>query len=262
MVGALGFGGLLLLFAARAESACPPGGVGEQVRAADEAIAALDPEALAAAVAALQLGLGCAAPPVTPVEAAAVHRVVGIHLFVTEDLVAAAAAFEAARWLDPNAPLGHDIGGPLQAAWDRAAVRSAPTLRPLREPASGERVVDGAPAAAAPAHLPFVLQVRVDDLVAQGWWVGPGAPLPEYPGKSMPMERKRGLVAGAVTSFGLAGVALAGAGALRVKHNHPETSWEDAQALVLPNRVVGGLGVGLAVAGVGLGGAALVQGRF
>lgn len=244
-----------------AEDAAPDAFV-VAVQAADLAIAALDTEALDAARARMEAALRCVPAPIDATQASSAHRVLGIAAFVGGDPAAAGAAFDAARRLDPTATLGHEIGGPLQAAWDRSLTRSTPEQRPLRAPLRGDLRVDGAPAESAPVYLPFVLQRVEGEAVAEGWWVGPGAPLPDYARRPEARDRAPALARASGASLAAAALCLGGAGAMRLHFNDPTTEWEDVERFVVPNRALGVSGVGLAAAGVGLGAAAIVAGKF
>lgn len=258
-------GMLLLIGVARA--ACPlssqlEDAVPRAVKVADTAIAALDTDALGAAMIAVEAAVRCQPTPILAADAADVHRVSGIAAFVTGDEAHAGAWFEAARAVDPTITLGQDIGGPLSALWDRSTTVTPAERRPLPRPLEGALLVDGTEAESAPAYLPFVLQHTLGTQVQAAWLQLPAAPLPDYPSRTLPKQNARSYAIAAGTSFVLSAVALTGAQSMRQRFNSPGTSYAEVEGLVRANRALGVTGYTLATVGVGLGAAALITVEF
>ena len=233
---------------------------------ADAAIAELDVSGLEAAHAELTHALQCQSQPVSPEVAAEIHRVEGIRAFVSGDEVAAAAWFGASRSLNGSAQLGHRIGGPLQASWERSLPGSAPARGPLPQPKSGQLVVDGTTQTTRPLHLPYVFQLTEGDVVTLSDLVSPSAEPPAYPTKGrLPApivatpRRSRTYAAGAGGSAVLAASLLTGAWLVRQQYISGDTSEEEAENLLLPNRVLGGTGLVAGAAAAGLGVAAVAR---
>src|SRR6186997_3298289 len=72
---------------------------------ADQAIADLDPDTLADAVARARDAVRCLGAPLSSMEVAHLYRVAGISWYVADDLVNAVEDFAVAKAVDPNASI-------------------------------------------------------------------------------------------------------------------------------------------------------------
>ena len=158
----------LLAWAGTAQATCPD--LEQSLVTAEDAVRDLDVGALQTAMATIRTAVDCAPGPITPVQAARVHRALGIGQFIDGEEATAQRTLEASRALDDSLGLGTSIGGPLGAAWDRAAPTSSPKRSPLPAPKSGALWVDGTQQDSAPTHLPYILQ-QVDGDLTQGTMV-------------------------------------------------------------------------------------------
>lgn len=247
-----------------------PTALDDAIRGADQAIDALDPEALRLASDQLEQAVRCRTATVEVRQAAHLHRVLGVVAFVGGDEPGSARWFAASRALDPAAPLGHAIGGPLQAAWERAVPGTPPERTDLPDPPRrAELVVDGQRLTTRPTHLPFVLQlVDGDGAVLHGGIQPAGEALPAWlapPEQAASPERTRRpprftlLAAGT----GLLSVgALSGAAVTRARYNDLQRYDEDVEGLIPVNRALGRAGVGLGVGALGLGAVAMFAGEW
>lgn len=129
--------------------------------------------------------LPCVMEPLTPIDAAQVHRVAAYAAFLGQDLPLATDYLAAMARVQPKATLPSGVapeGHPLRAAFDDA--RSRPEAPPLtlQPPEAGELRVDGARATSRPGDRPAVVQyIGADGAV---WWTlqaDAADPLPAYP---------------------------------------------------------------------------------
>lgn len=250
-------------------AACTAEDLQEHLRAADAAIDDLDTEALTLATEALSTTLACLERPVQVAQAASVHRVRGIQAFVDGDTAAADRWFAASRALDPTAPLGHSIGGPIQAAWDRSSTPIPPDRTELAPPRRGTLFIDGQPLLSHPTHLPWIFQLADGTRVSTAL-VTAGERAPAYPGDRPPPpppEERRTRRGKPFTVAALGCVALAGAGLStaawsRGRYRDPTVSDAAAADFLVTNRVVGIAGLSFGGIALGLGAAAVIGGEW
>ncbi|MCK6520553.1 hypothetical protein L6R49_03840 [Myxococcota bacterium] len=129
--------------------------------------------------------LPCVMEPLTPTDAAQVHRVAAYAAFLDQDLPRATDYLAAMTRVQPKATLPSGVapeGHPLRTAFDDA--RSRPEAPPLtlQPPAAGELRVDGERVNARPGDRPAVVQyIGADGAV---WWTlqaDAADALPAYP---------------------------------------------------------------------------------
>lgn len=232
---------------------------------AGEAIDALNVPALQLATDELDSTLQCQGQPVSVSQAARVHRVRGIAAFVQGDETEADLWFAASRALDPTAPLGHDIGGPVAEAWERAASPSPPERIELPPPRRGVLFVDGQPIPSRPAHLPWVFQHLDGDAITTALQ-RPGLALPDYPGKPREKEprarRGRPFTVAAVATGGLSLAGLAGAAWTRERYKRTDLTDEQVAPLLPANRALGVTGWSLVGVTAGLFTISIVRGEW
>lgn len=186
--------------------------------AAETAFAAIDPDALARAIADAERALACLDAAIDPRDAAAFHRVLAMDAFVRHDFATALVEFHAARRLEPGytipesvAPAGH----PLVSLYDASARSDEGELQPVHG-GSGFVLVDGVRNAPRPTGVSVVLQ-RFDALGRQeaamllraheplpGWAVPP----PAVSRKGLHAGLLGGTAAATVTGAVLYGLAL------------------------------------------------------
>ncbi len=211
----------------------------------------------------LTADLPCVRDPLTPADAAAIHRVEALDRFLAGDRDAAARAYSAAHLLEPGYTLPQAIapdGNPLRAAWLEGTQRSPGPSRELDRPAEGALLIDGSRSLRRALERPVVFQ-RVDEhgRVADTAYLRPGDRLPPYrayvPGgapSQVPVAPRptahRPFVA-------IAGVAAAGsAGLWALSLQRADTFWDPttpAGDLAGLQRQTNGLIVASVTAGVG-----------
>ncbi|GEM_PF-3681095 len=128
---------------------------------AEDAYAALDVDSLHAQADAVRQRLVCVGEPLTPLDAARVHRVEGLSRFAGGDHDGAAMAFAASRTLDPEwtfpadqVPQAH----PLRQVYGELPVHSA-AYAGVPSPAVGSVLVDGAERRGRPKDWPALVQI-------------------------------------------------------------------------------------------------------
>jgi len=150
--------------------------------------------------------LPCMGEPLSSVDSARYHRVIGIHLYTVGDEAGAELAMKAARELDPDAPLSEELvpeGHQLRTWYDGEALVASATRR-APEPRSGSLVFDGDNSRLRPVQRPTIAQVLDGaGFAVHTSYVSPREPLPEY--IAIPRKRNTLLVcAGVGGSLGLA----------------------------------------------------------
>lgn len=250
---------MLLLLPALAEAACPASSaeLDASVVAVERAYAAHDAAGVAAAGEALTVTIACLDRAVDPARAARLHAAEGLVAFVAGDTERAAAAFGAARRVDPAwspdpalVPKGHPIH----------ALTAPPDTRPVPAPDRGALLFDGVEGQ-RPASTSTVAQWVVDGEVVSGAYTWPDGALPPYDVRSQasePTVHRRAPVGWIATA---AGSTLASAACFYLA-DRTRDAWESAdtgaevEARYTENHVLYGLGAGFGVvAGVGAVGA-------
>lgn len=249
----------MLLLASIALAACPasPDALEAEVRRVERAFAALDATGVAKAGAALEVETACAAAPIEARLAARMHAAAGFVAFVAGDTDRAAAAFAAARRVEPSwtpdpklVPKGHPIHA-LAARLDpdNLGVERAP------KPAKGTLYLDGQPSQDRPRDASTIAQWVVDDTVVSGAYVWPGAPLPPYDvAQTSAWKPRRSLGAW----LGVTGASLAASATCFYVAGRARDAWANAEtgqeveARYVENHVLVGVGATFGVvAGVG-----------
>lgn len=163
----------------------PPAGCAEAVSiedvrahldAAEAAYVDLDAVGFTTVTDTLVARVPCLAAPIEPVEAARVHRAAGLRAHLDGDVPLLAAAFAAARELDPAyafppgfLPDAH----PLRDRWATTASTPGP-LAPFDAPAEGSLLFDGRALPGRPTDRTTVAQwVGPAGEVRQGSWLAP-----------------------------------------------------------------------------------------
>lgn len=201
-------------------SACPEPTTGEVVEArltdAETAYVALDVDGFQRSLDRAAMDLGCLGEPATVVLAGHYHRLVGLAAYVRGDEAAALQAFGAARQLEPDRTLSHDLvpeGHELHALYEALRVDGGATasVRPAR---SGHMAFDGEQGLARPADRPTLWQViGPDGTVGETAYLWPDDPMPPYASRA-PRQRvfqqvAVGLGAGALVAVGVSAGANA-----------------------------------------------------
>lgn len=252
---------LLLVSAALADTSCATGWAEAQASvSAAESAWGVDEPAFRSAVASLVKVVPCLVEPLTPSEAAAVHRVYGLAAWLNGDVEAARRAFAAARVADPAWTFPARMapeGNPVRALYDAATpLPGGDTLPP---PKGAHVLLDGANSRTRPLGRPVLLQLVRGEQATTTTWLAAGDPVPAYP------RAGEGLRAPLLVG---AGVAALGAGALTVVawrlHDDPPEfeSDEDLAGIQAANHgtLIGAAGLGVVALGTGIG--AFVVGRW
>jgi hypothetical protein len=220
----------------------------------------VDAGAFRAAAASMRTVVPCLVEPLTPQEAAAIHRVQGLAAWLDGDTEAARRDFAAARAADPTWQFPTTmipVGNPVRALYDGAAALPGGDHIPAAKAA--KPWIDGAPGRLRPAGRPVVFQLVHGREAIQTTWLAANDPLPTY--HRADEGTRAPLLVGA-------GVAALGAGALafwasRLEADPPvPTSEEDLQGIAATNHALAISASGLGVAAVGVGVSAFVVGRW
>ncbi len=208
--------------------------------AAGEAAYGNDVDAFVAAERRVSAAVPCLLQPLTPADAARVHRIVALRAYVERDPPRTVAAFAAARVAEPTYTLPLTLvpeGNPARADYVAVDV-SAPKTLAVPPPTSGGLLFDGSPGLARPQAWPTIVQVITpDQSVAASAYVWPGDPLPLYATAATPKPTKN--AAGRTLAFVGAGSALAAGGvylaafvvATDLRSNAGEMSREEGEVL-------------------------------
>jgi len=226
----------------------------------ETSFANLDLDGLNQAATDAETGLPCLREPITPKDAAAYHRLMGMHAFASQERDRVKTEFHAARKLQPGyevpaevAPVGH----PMIAAYDEAVLVDEGELQQPIPPVDGFVTVGGVRGAARAANSPAVIQVyETGDVITETLYLPPGAEMPLWgPAPTTGRDlRKPMLIATAAT--GAVAIGMYGA-AYGMKSNFLDTEdpIEDDRLddVYVRNRVTffGSLGVGAAAIGLG-----------
>ncbi len=202
--------------------------------------------------------LGCVNQPLPPATAARLLRLRGLEAFLGRDTPTAAAAFNAARALDPQLDLPESmapVGNPLRAVWD-THVEPGPAAT-LRDARRGSLYVDGAPAKTVPTERPFVFQwidgVRVEGAIATA------NDLPSYPRETHPAATPLMVASGVAAAAAVASYGLAWAARDEWENPDGAESFESAYARTNTLSIVA---AGAGIGAVGLLGTSLVVARW
>jgi hypothetical protein len=176
---------VLTLIAAASASDCPsptsPAALDAALDATETTISAAPGEFTGLLAAADQV-VACLATPVTPTQAAQLHRLHGIGAESLEEL-GGLPHFMAARAIEPDAPLaeGTDFSGTVAEEAYQSVDPSRIVRKDIDAVERGGFVLDGTPTLARAKDLPVVFQYEVDGAVTLSRWLAPGAPIPDLP---------------------------------------------------------------------------------
>jgi len=128
---------------------------------AERAFSKLDVAGFEAALQAAADGLPCTQGQIHMREAAAIHRLEGIRLFVARNKSSAIRSFQAAHSLDPGqaSEVLLTKGSDMAALWERARTQTSSPWIAIDVPDGVHLIVDGLRARERPAALPSIVQV-------------------------------------------------------------------------------------------------------
>lgn len=268
---------------ARAGDTCPDvipqARLRDALTAAETAMGQLDVESFLAAMDAVAFEMPCLGEVLDRATIARIHRLQGIHQFVANDEDRAAQAFAAARAIEPNyvlptwlVPDGHALRG----VYGLVPLENAQSVR-LPAPRTGTLLIDGQEGLDRPTRWPTLMQVlnSAGQPMATAY-LFPGDATPAYAAAPDPIASPASVVPAAPRRVGLAlaggalaaGAAsgalygLAAASAADMREAHPDWDRDDLErARGRTNGMLVGSGAA-AVAGLGLGSAALILVRW
>lgn len=248
---------LLLLLSGLAHGAClTTSGAGEvaaALGAAESAFASMNLESFQEAVTTVSARLPCLREPITPVDAAAWHRVMAYDAWTRRELDQTRAAFRSALVLQPSYALPSSVappGNPLTLLYQEARALGPGESAPLSLPEHTSALVDGQRLMALPLARPSLVQLLgPSGQVLQTDALAAGAAAPDWSSVSVPAPlvvalpappaevapRRAGpslplLIAGG-GALAVSG-ALYGAGlATRAVYDQEDTPFEDLEAL-------------------------------
>lgn len=129
--------------------------------------ATMDEEGFAIAADAIAEDVACLDEPLSPEQAAAVHRVQGLRAFLDGNVDGASGAFQAAAIAEPGYRLSERLapeGGKLWRLYQEAADKRPPLVYPMRVPSGFRSWVDGKVADRKAEELPAIVQVGDRDV--------------------------------------------------------------------------------------------------
>lgn len=234
------------------------------VSGAQLAMASLDMDGFAAAVALARGSVPCLAEVLSPLDAASYHGLMGLAAFSGDREEESVLWFAAAQAVTPSFKFPSVIappGGPLEAVLARARASPLGTMQPV-PPYDGRVLVDGSPGVLRPADRPCVLQlIRADGTVARTYVLLPGDALPFWEPPPTPMQRfvpkirekpsvPFGIAAGG--SAAVAGGLYALGGVWHAQYLDSDTPYEDLQGLETRTNAALGASIALGVAAAAL----------
>ncbi len=175
---------LFVLWASPAHAACPSTvqDVLVNVNAAMSAYATMDALAYQAARAAAMADLACVREPLSPVDAAGLHRLSGLDAYVTDDRAVGTGAFRAALAIQPAFQLPSTMvpeGHPLREWYDAARVGGEGPDTVLVASPGTQIYVDGVPTTRVRAESATLLQwIDASGEVRETSYLAVGAPMP------------------------------------------------------------------------------------
>lgn len=251
----------------------------DTLSAAETAMGQLDVETFLAAMDTVAFEVPCLGEVLDRPTIARLHRLQGIRQFVANDEDRAALAFAAARSIEPNYALPTWLvpdGHALRGVYGLVPLENAQSAR-LPAPRTGSLLVDGQEGLDRPTRWPTFVQVlnSAGQPMASAY-LFPGDAPPAYAAAPDPIStatpvppaapRRIGLaLGGGALAAGAASGALYGlaaANAADLRESHPDWDLDDLErARGRTNGLLVGSGVA-AVAGLGLGSAALILVRW
>ncbi|MCB9765810.1 MAG: hypothetical protein H6739_38905 [Alphaproteobacteria bacterium] len=158
----------------------------------EQAFADLDVEALNAARDDALEALPCLGESISPSDAAAFHRLMGMSAFVARERQQVTSEFHAARKLQPGYEVPESVappGHPLIEAYNDAVLADEGALRTPYPPVGGYVTVGGVRGAPRPANSPVILQVyESGDTLVETLYLPPGETLPEWGPAPLPED--------------------------------------------------------------------------
>ena len=236
----------------------------------DTAFSALDDETFASARREAVKSVQCLEEPLSPGQAALLHKLQALGAFVDRDDAAAVACSRASSSHPPAMPCRIRLP-PKDTRCERTSrLRKAwwSSWAPLPTPKSGRVHVDGRPATAAPQGRPWVFQ-HIDDsgAVLGSALVASGEGVPEYANKGLPVEpgARRGLNRPLAVTSGVAALPP-GRSICRSRYGgavlEPTTPTGQLDGPRDRTNTLGWLSAGAGVVAVGAGAGAFIAGTF
>jgi len=238
----------------------------------DAAFSALDDEQFAAARQEAEAMVPCLAEPLSPGDAALLHKLGALGAFVDRDDAAAVAAFRSLVLASPGYALPESLapeGHPLRTHFAVAEGMVVVPGSQLPAPVAGRVYVDGRPADEAPAGRPWVFQ-HIDEAgaVLDSALVAAGEDAPAFENTGLPVaagvrpgvHRPLALTAGAAALA--SGVLYLSARGTADRFWDPTTETSELEALRTRTNTLGWLSAGAAVVAVGTGAGAFISGTF
>ena len=262
----------MLLFVFSAQAYCPATGatLASVLDAAESALGTMNTPAFREATDVALADATCLGDSVSPATAARLHRAVGIRSFLDKDSQRVVEAFAAARAVEPDyrfpaalVPPDH----PLRAAYDSATPANGGAAA-LPPPVAGRIEFDGTPSIARPTTRPtLALYFGGDGAPRASGYLWPADPMLSYEsvkastGVKAPSRKGPNvpLTIAAIASFAAAGTCWAVA-----KESHDAYFADESrpEALRIQSNTLYVVSVGTAVAGIGVGAAAVISGRW
>lgn len=269
---------LLALMTAALAQPCPEPTSGAQlareIDAAEQAWGQMDLGAFTETLTALRGTLTCLDEALTPVDAAAYHRVEALAAFASEDRRGTVLAFRASLDLQPNFELPEAIaplGNPLREQYEAAKLMPPSPGQVLYPEGGSWMVVDGTRSDERPTERPTIVQrVERGGEVSHSAWLPAWSPTPDWasgpaPDAREPREdgdaglrarRTATVLLGSAAGCAVAGGSLYGyAWGSRATYFDPTTPFAELEAIrrrtngaAVSAAVLGGVAVG---AGVG-----------
>lgn len=195
--------------------------------------------------------LPCVSERISTADAARIHRMTGIALFVDEKNDQAARAFAAARLLDPawDFPQAIPEGIELRRVWERSLTEQKTAIVPIGLP--GNWVVDGVVSTRRPSDWPALLQEERRGYIYSTQYLAPGNTPTQLSPPRSPLTAPLAVSAGTAALGTIALLVSAG-----ITNDIFENDRNTSQELVELQRrtnTLGGTGVGLGILAVGLG---------
>ncbi len=258
----------LLLLVSASFAACDKpadvSAISADVSTAQLAMASLETDTFASAVADARAAIQCLASPLNPLDAASFHSLMALDAFMNGKPDEAARSFQTALAITPDFRLPAIIapaGGPLASILEKARAMPASESQAL-PPFDGIVKVDGVTSLTRPKDRPCVLQlVSGKGVVSRTYYLAPADELPRWEPpptafqRVLPRIREKpslpiGIAAG--TAAVGAGTLLALSGTWHAQYDDPSTPY--AQLDGLRSRSDGALAasIGLGIATVAL----------
>lgn len=238
--------------------------ISADVSAAQLAMAGLETDAFAAAVADARLALGCVTSPLNPLDAAAYHTLMGLDAFMGGKEDSAARSFQTVLAITPDFQLPALIApahGPLASIIDTARTLPASAVEAL-PPFDGIVRVDGVTSLTRPKDRPCILQlVSAKGVVSNTYYLAPGEALPRWAPpptafqRVLPKLREKPNVPFAIaagTTAAAAGTLYALGGTWHAQYLDPTTPYEDLDGLRAQSDTALGASIALGIAAAAL----------